>query len=100
MIIISLEGPDFSGKSTLATALLLKLREKGLKAERTELPSRLITGMFTSLLRNSKDKVSNQVFALIQAADHLHHYQTSENKKDSDVLILERSALSYFVYQG
>ena len=54
MIIISLEGPDFSGKSTLATALLLKLREKGLKAERTELPSRLITGMFTSLLRNSK----------------------------------------------
>ena len=100
MIIVSIEGADFSGKSTIATALLMKLREQGLKVERTELPSNLITGMFTGLLRNSKDKVDPKVFSLIYAADHLHHYISSKNKQTSDVLILERSSLSYYIYEG
>jgi thymidylate kinase len=100
MFVVSLEGPDFSGKSTLATALLMKLREKGLSVERTELPSRLVTGHFTDILRNSKDKVDPAVFALTYAADHLHHFNTMKGKKQADVLILERSSLSYFVYQG
>ncbi len=100
MIIVSIEGPDFSGKSTIATALLMKLREQGLKAERTALPSRLITGMFADLLRNSKDKISPEVFSLVYAADHLHHYLSSKDKPKTDILILERSSLSYYVYEG
>ena len=100
MKIVSLEGPDFSGKSTLATSLLMALRKKGLTVERTELPSRLVTGLFTSLLRNSKDEVDKNVFSLIQAADHLHHYNSFKTNNNADVLILERSSLSYFIYQG
>ena len=100
MKIISLEGPDFSGKSTLATSLVMKLRSKGMRVERMELPSRLITGIFTELLRNSKDKVDPRVFALVYAADHLHHYISIKDKNDVDFLILERSVLSYFIYEG
>lgn len=100
MKIISLEGPDFSGKSTIGTALLMKLREKGVIVERMELPSRLVTGIFTELLRNSKDKIDPKVFSLVYAADHLHHYLTSKKMDGADVVIIERSAVSYFVYQG
>lgn len=100
MKIISLEGPDFSGKSTIGTALLMKLRKKGLVVERMELPSRMITGIFTELLRNSKDKVDPKVFSMVYAADHLHHYLSSRGANNADVIIIERSAVSFFVYQG
>ncbi|MBR9680624.1 MAG: hypothetical protein GOU98_02250 [Candidatus Altiarchaeota archaeon] len=97
---ISLEGPDFSGKSTLSTALVMKFREEGKKVERMELPSRLVTGIFTELLRNSKDKIDPKVFALVYSADHLHHHLTTKNLKGSDLLILERSVISLYVYQS
>ncbi|HDR53056.1 MAG TPA: dTMP kinase [archaeon] len=100
MFLLCLEGPDFSGKSTLATAILLKLREKGLKVERTELPSRMVTGIMTDILRNSKDHIDPRVFALTYAADHLHHYLTFTKKNGSDVVIMERSLLSSLIYQG
>ncbi|MBR9689849.1 MAG: hypothetical protein GOV01_03065 [Candidatus Altiarchaeota archaeon] len=97
---ISLEGPDFSGKSTLGTALLMKLRDKGLTIERMELPSRMVTGIFTELLRNSKDKIDPKVFAMIYSADHLHHYLSTQSMNDIDVMLLERSVVSLFVYQS
>ena len=100
MFVLALEGPDFCGKSTIATALLLRMRKAGLNVERTELPSRLITGIFTDLLRNSKDKIAPEVFALVYAADHLHHYNRVIKQNSADFLILERSALSFFVYEG
>ncbi len=100
MKIISLEGPDFSGKSTLATALVMRLREEGRTVERMELPSRLITGIFTELLRNSRDRVDPRVFALVYAADHLHHYLSTKDRNDVEFMVLERSALSFFVYEG
>ncbi len=99
MKLISLEGPDFSGKTTLATALVSKLRGKGLRVERMELPSRLVTGIFTELLRNSKDRVDPRVYALVYAADHLHHYLSTKGV-EADVVVLERGVVSYFVYQG
>ncbi len=100
MFILAIEGPDFAGKTTIATALLLKLRERGMKVERTELPSRLITGIMTDILRNSKDEISPEVFALVYAADHLHHYHRVIAHNSIDLLLLERSALSFFVYEG
>jgi len=100
MKIISLEGPDFSGKSTLSTAIVMKFREEGKKVERMELPSRLVTGIFTELLRNSKDKIDPKVFALVYSADHLNHHLSIKDKNHSDFLILERSVVSLFVYQS
>ena len=99
MKIVSIEGPDFSGKSTLANALVGRFRKDGQKVEKTRVPTLMITGIFTSLLRNSKDKVNPKVFALTQAADHLHHYFTTKDM-DVDVMVFERSAVSLFVYQG
>ena len=100
MFTVALEGPDFCGKSTIATALLMHLRETGASVERSELPSRLVTGLFTDLLRNSRDRVAPEVFALVYAADHLHHHNRIMKGNPADVLILERSALSFFVYEG
>ena len=99
MKIISIEGPDFCGKSTIADLLLIELRKRGKRVEKTRVPTQMITGIFTSLLRNSKSKVEPQVFALTQAADHLHHHFTTKDM-DVDVMVFERSAVSLFVYQG
>lgn len=98
MRIISIEGPDFSGKSTLASALVGKLREGGKQVEHMVLPSRMITGIFTELLRNSKDKIDPRVYALVYAADHLHHHLSIKDMK-ADVAVLERGVVSFFVYQ-
>lgn len=100
MKIISLEGPDFSGKSTLSTAMVIKFREAGKRVERMELPSRLVTGIFTELLRNSRDKIDPRVFALVYSADHLHHHLSIKDKNASDLVILERSVVSLLVYQS
>lgn len=100
MFLLSLEGPDFSGKSTLATALIMRLREMKKTIERTELPSGMITGIFTDLLRNSRDKVDPRVFALTYAADHLHHYLNFIKNQKTDFVLIERSLLSTFFYQG
>lgn len=100
MFLLCLEGPDFSGKTTLATTILLKLRDQKLKVERTELPSRMVTGIMTDVLRNSRDQVDPRVFALTYAADHLHHYLNFTKNNGCDVVIMERSLLSSIVYQS
>ena len=100
MFLVSIDGPDFSGKTTVSTALLMRLRDLGIRVERTEVPSRTITGTFTQIIRNSKDKVDPRVFALVYAADHLHHYLTVMKNQNADVVILERSALTFLIYQG
>lgn len=107
-LVISIDGPDFSGKTTIANLILELLREtnkdKNLSFKRTNLPSSLTTGTFTSILRNSSDKPSSEIFALVYAADHLHHFNTQiKPLRDSDqnfVVIQERSLLSTFLYQS
>jgi dTMP kinase len=107
-LIVSIDGPDFSGKTTIANLLVEVLREKNrdkkIVLKRTVLPSDLITGSFTKILRNSADTVSSQVFALTYALDHLHHYdkviKPSKESKENIVIIQERSLLTSFIYQG
>lgn len=78
-LVFSIDGPDFTGKTTIANLLVEVLRErhhgKDIVFKRTELPSSLITGIFTKILRNSSDKISSNAFALCYALDHLHHYE-------------------------
>lgn len=107
-LVISIEGTDFSGKTTIANLLLEILREKnrGKKIffKRTELPSSLITGSFTKILRNSADNISPQVFSLCYAVDHLHHFERDilplKQSKEFFVVIQERSLLSTYIYEG
>ena len=105
-LVISLEGPDFSGKSTIANLLveLLRKNNKNVIFKRTEVPSVLTTGFSIKILRNSSDNVSSNVFALSYATDHLHHYETViKPLKESDrnfVVIQERSLLSTYTYQS
>ena len=106
MLVVTIDGPDFSGKSTIANLLVEILRRgnKNIIFKRTEVPSALSTGFFTKILRNSADNVSSNVFALAYAADHLHHYETViKPLKESNgdfVVIQERSLLSTYIYQS
>ena len=105
-LVISIDGPDFSGKSTIANLLVEILRRgnKNIVFKRTEVPSTLSTGFFTKILRNSADHVSSSVFALTYAADHLHHYETVikslKESNEKSVIIQERSLLSTYIYQS
>ena len=103
MFVVSIDGPDGSGKTTVANLLLNELRQRftRFKIIRTELPSQMVTGTFTKILRNSADTISPEVFALTYAADHLHHWQEFMQglPKDS-IVVQERSLLSTIIYQG
>jgi len=105
---VCIDGPDFSGKTTIANLLIEILREinedKRIFFKRTNIPSDLITGSFTKILRNSSDRISSKAFALCYALDHLHHYESVikplRESEDDYVIILERSLLSTYIYQG
>lgn len=105
-LVISIDGPDFSGKSTIANLLveILRKNNKNIIFKRTEVPSILTTGFFTKILRNSSDDVSSNVFALAYAADHLHHYETVikplKETEGNYVVVQERSLLSTYIYQS
>ena len=105
-LVVSIDGPDFSGKSTIANLLveILRKNNKNILFKRTEVPSTLTTGFFTKILRNSADRISSNVFALTYATDHLHHFETVikplKESKENYVIIQERSLLSTYIYQS
>jgi dTMP kinase len=107
-LVISIDGPDFTGKTTIANLLVEVLRErhheKNVSFKRTELPSNLLSGIFTKILRNSSDRISSKAFALSYALDHLHHFESYlkplKKSKQKFVVIQERSLLSTWIYQG
>lgn len=71
------------------------------KIVKTALPTTRITGILTNILRNSADKISPEVIALVYAADHLHHWQSLIKGVAKDAIIIqERSLLSTYIYQG
>jgi dTMP kinase len=103
MILASIDGPDGCGKTTVANLVLNLLREKypRFKIVRTALPSNMITGTLTDILRNSADHISPESFALVYAADHLHHWREfMKNLSKDSIVVQERSLLSTFIYQG
>lgn len=108
VFVVSIDGTDFSGKTTIANLVVELLRQmnkgRNIEFKRTEVPSRFITGAFTSILRSSVDTVPPEVFALAYAADHLFHYYHSirplEKHEGNFVIIQERSLLTTYIYQG
>jgi len=106
VFVVSVDGPDFSGKTTVSNLLVEELRKRLPEQiiKKSEVPSSLVTGAFTKILRNSSDSVDPRVFALTYAADHLHHYNAVvkrlETASESYILVQERSLLSSIIYQG
>lgn len=105
-LVVAIEGPDFSGKSTIANLLveILRKKNKNILFKRASIPSTLVTGVFTKILRNSADSVSSRVFALAYAVDHLHSYESVikplKESKEKYVVIQERSLLTTILYQS
>ena len=105
-LVVSIDGTDFSGKTTIANIVTEMLRQKNKKFEvkRTNVPSDFATGTFTKILRSSAENIPAEVFALVYAADHLFHYINSikplEESEKRYVVVQERSLLSTFIYQG
>lgn len=108
VFVVSIDGADFSGKTTIANLVVELLRQmnkgKDIEFKRTTVPSRFITGSFTHILRGSVEKVHGEIFALAYAADHLFHYYHSikplEKHEKQFVIIQERSLLTTYIYQG
>ncbi|MEM5883016.1 MAG: hypothetical protein QXQ77_02120 [Candidatus Aenigmatarchaeota archaeon] len=106
VFVVSIDGPDFCGKTTIANILteLLRERYKNLKIKRTELPTNFVTGAFTDILRSMKESPAQEVFALVYAADHLFHYlnliKPLEEMEEKFLVIQERSLLTTYIYQG
>jgi len=104
--VVSIDGTDFSGKTTIANIVTEMLRQKNKRFEvkRTNVPSDFVTGTFTKILRSSAESISAEVFSLVYAADHLFHYINSikplEESEKKYVVVQERSLLSTFIYQG
>lgn len=106
-LVVSFEGPDFTGKTTISNLVVENLRRvfgNEVLIKKTELPSTLITGFFPKALRGQKDKPSSRVLALAYAVDHLYHYENIikplKNRKERYVVIQERSLLSTLIYQA
>jgi len=105
LIIVSIDGPDFCGKTTITNLLVELLKSKpNLTILKTRLPSDFITGIFPKILRNSKEEISSKVFALAYACDHLYHYEKfikPLEKRSENILVLqERSLLTTYIYQS
>lgn len=105
LFVCSIDGPDFCGKTTVASLTVEALRREfpDHLIKRTHLPSDLITGAFTKILRNSADTVSDEVFALAYAADHLHHdrvFVDKLRKHAHSILVQERSLLTTLIYHS
>ena len=105
LIIVSIDGPDFCGKTTITNLLVELLKSKpNFTVLKTRLPSDFITGIFPKILRNSKEEISSKVFALAYACDHLYHYEKfikPLERRDENILVLqERSLLTTYIYQS
>ena len=105
LIIVSLDGPDFCGKTTVTNLLVEFFKSKpNLTVLKTRLPSDFITGIFPKILRNSKEEISSKVFALAYACDHLYHYEKFikplEERPENILVLQERSLLSTYIYQS
>jgi len=104
--VVSIDGTDFSGKTTIANIITELLRQKNKKFEvkRTNVPSDFVTGTFTKILRSSAESIPAEVFSLVYAADHLFHYMHSikplQESEKKYVVVQERSLMSIFIYQG
>lgn len=103
-LFITLEGPDGSGKSTVARLLADYLREKGYDVLTTREPggTKISEDIRNIILDTKNTNMSYVTEALLYAASRAQHvYQKIKPaKEEGKIIICERFVLSSLVYQG
>lgn len=103
-LFITLEGPDGSGKSTIARLLAEYLREKGYDVLTTREPggTKISEDIRNIILDTRNTNMSYVTEALLYAASRAQHvYQKIKPAKEQGkIIICERFVLSSLVYQG
>ncbi|MFA5523208.1 MAG: dTMP kinase [Tissierellales bacterium] len=103
-LFITLEGPDGSGKSTIARLLADYLREKGYHVLTTREPggTKISEDVREIILDNNNTNMSYVTEALLYAAARAQHVSEKIRPaiEEGKVIICERFVLSSLVYQG
>jgi dTMP kinase len=101
--LISIEGIDGCGKSTLAKCLATTLNAKGFQTVLTKEPGGTSLGAsLRSILNNRQAPVFGRAEFLLFAADRAQHFDeiVIPTLKDGNVVIADRLADSSLAYQG
>lgn len=103
-LFITLEGPDGSGKSTIARLLADYLRETGYDVVTTREPggTKISEDIRDIILDNNNTNMSYVTEALLYAASRAQHVsqKISPAIEKGKIIICERFVLSSLVYQG
>ncbi len=103
-LFITLEGPDGSGKSTIARFLADYLKEKGYDVVTTREPggTKISEDIRNIILDNNNTNMSYVAEALLYAASRAQHVSQKIRPaiEAGKVIICERFVLSSLVYQG
>jgi dTMP kinase len=103
-LFITLEGPDGSGKTTQAEALVAYLRKKGLQVVMTREPGgTVISEQIRNILLDKKNQMmDNMTEALLYAASRAQHVAEviQPALKEGKIVICDRFLDSSIVYQG
>lgn len=103
-LFITLEGPDGSGKSTVATAVVKKLEEKGFEVVHTREPGGIdIAEQIRNVILDPKNtKMDGKTEALLYAASRRQHLveKVFPAVSQGKIVICERFLDSSLAYQG
>lgn len=103
-LFITLEGPDGSGKSTIARRLVAYLREKGLSTTLTREPggTDISEEIRSIILDNKNTEMADTTEALLYAASRAQHISQRilPAKNMGKIIVCDRFVLSSLVYQG
>jgi len=100
-VYIAVEGVDGAGKTTQARKLVKYLRKHGYNAVYTYEPSKGPVGQVIRRMLKNMLHTSEDVMALLFAADRLHHHQqvVANLLRQGFVVVSDRSVVSSLAYQ-
>jgi dTMP kinase len=100
--LISFEGIDGSGKTTISTRVYQAVKNRGVPVAYTFEPTYSKVGSIVHLILNGDLKASGSFQALMFAADRVNHFETeiAPNLKSGVNVLVDRYVHSSIAYQG
>ena len=100
--LISFEGIDGSGKTTISTRVYRAIKNRGVPVTYTFEPTYSKVGSIVHLILNGDLEASGSFQALMFAADRVNHFETeiSPNLKSGVNVLVDRYVHSSIAYQG